>query len=982
MEKVIPRQSPQPNYFNSEKKTSQKDPWVIILLTFLGAVVLGGGSYLAISNFDTGSDGTPPITSDTTFKILQRQSSCAQEDGKNMIQASIQNNGASSLFFDESATVTLDGYEVNSFYKGEVKSGEVVKLFEDDCSSSPIGFCYEGPHKVKITFKGSTEELEINCPAIIPTNETDDNETELVLGSPLTKMASFTKYNAPFASTISEDGQALYRSGGTFIQKLDINPLQTQNPPTIEEIILAETKIYSSTLDMESAYDSLYVCSGDLGLHVTDEDLAAAPELIDIHPRELWCMSLATASFEGTDVILALWAGLDDNELRVYDSADNSILASVRMNTGTGITEEGIGWDVEADGRHAYMALGTAGIARVDWKSAIDSNDPQLLQGPLSITDSSFDRKTKELLRVRDISISDGFLFAAASAQGLIEIDLSNPWSKTMSTKAYLQENTIVNQYPIRVNALKDSIVGSNMVFAQSVKHPRSFDWGPHVMYGAWDWESSNPSGDLSDLDDDKHTYKENGLQGLLVFEKRNSDVPLREVAQGEFNDLETITFHQVGENMFGYTELPGIYTVFRNNGQVQTPLFYHDEGFIQGRGGYIEGTMSLIQTDTIIGMSDAGNHAFQKLSGNPPTFSIVPNTLDDEHNIGVFSGTRWKTGSNKEFVIAGGAGEIWPLLELTWENGFPTISRWKIPVNLEGETDQYGYDSRSYSDADYDPETGLVVLVRSQSKDGGIIMDSQNIYDMAKAIAQGQPVYPDILTTFITHDEAPNNPSNPNNLDGEILYTLSSTFFKNSAGDKMVAIAAGANVDPSSSKFRNPKGVLVSIPDPFVPGEPLQTITFHGVNNPSAAVDAQVFDFEGEQMLVLAGEGGDISLHNIDEVPEILTGEVSDSALNRVAEWHMRDQPLDGRKTMATDLVIRNELVNEEQVTRIYVASNNEGIYVLEVRKSGSNWQLQEITRMNTIYQTVGISLEKVDGEDVLVAYDHFGGMVAFTAE
>jgi len=983
METVMPKRRPQPSYVNLEKSSSQKDPWVIILLTFLGVAVLGGGSYFILNSFDEVPDSRPSAGSNVLFEIIQRQSSCAQEDGMNIIEMSIQNNHEESFYLDESAKVTIDGYDVNSFYQGKIGSGEIVQIFEDDCSNSPIGFCYEGPHNIKITFEGSTEELEISCPPIIPMNETDDDDnTELALGSPLTHMASFTQYNEPFASIVSEDGQALYRSGGTFIQKLDANLLQTQNPPAIEDIILAETKIYSSTLDMESAYDSLYVCSGDFGLHVTDSNLATTPELIDTHPRELWCMSLASASFDGVDVILALWVGLDDNELRIYDPNDNSLLASVRMNTGNGIVEEGIGWDIESEGKHAYIALGTAGVARVDWKSAIDSNNPKLEQGPLAVTDPSFDRKTKELLRVRDISISEGFLFAAASAQGLIEINLSNPWSKTMPTKTYLQENIIINQYPVRVNALKDTAAGSTLVFAQSLRHPRFFDWGPHVMYGAWDWESSDPSGSPSDLNKDLHTYHESdAVEGLLVLEKRNLNLPLRQVALADPKDLETMTFHQVDGTIFGYTETPAVYEISRNNlGEIQTNLLTDGEEFIQGRGGYIEGEMSLIQPDTIIGMSDAGNHAFQKLSGNPPTFSVVPGTFGDEHNIGVFSGALWKVGSNKEFVIVGGAGEMWPLLELTWANGFPSISKWFIPVNLEGPTDQFGYDSRSYTDADYDPETGLVVMVRSQAKEGGFIMDSQNIYGLAKSDTGSPAVYPEILTTFVTHEEAPNDFNDFTN--GELLYTLSSTFFKNSAGDKMVAIAAGSNVDSSSPNFQDPMAVLVSIPDPFVPGEELQTVTFHGVDNPSAAVDAQVFDFEGEQMLILAGEGGDVSLHNIEELPEVLTGEVSTSVLDRVAEWHMRDQPLDGRKVMATDLVIRNELVNGEQVTRIYVASNNEGIYILEVKKSGSNWELEEIMRLNTIYQTVGISLEEVDSQDVLVAYDHFGGMAAFIEE
>ena len=188
METVMPKRRPQPSYVNLEKSSSQKDPWVIILLTFLGVAVLGGGSYFILNSFDEVPDSRPSAGSNVLFEIIQRQSSCAQEDGMNIIEMSIQNNHEESFYLDESAKVTIDGYDVNSFYQGKIGSGEIVQIFEDDCSNSPIGFCYEGPHNIKITFEGSTEELEISCPPIIPMNETDDDDnTELALGSPHTQ---------------------------------------------------------------------------------------------------------------------------------------------------------------------------------------------------------------------------------------------------------------------------------------------------------------------------------------------------------------------------------------------------------------------------------------------------------------------------------------------------------------------------------------------------------------------------------------------------------------------------------------------------------------------------------------------------------------------------------------------------------------------------------------------------------------------------
>jgi len=158
-----------------------------------------------------------------------------------------------------------------------------------------------------------------------------------------------------------------------------------------------------------------------------------------------------------------------------------------------------------------------------------------------------------------------------------------------------------------------------------------------------------------------------------------------------------------------------------------------------------------------------------------------------------------------------------------------------------------------------------------------------------------------------------------------------------------------------------------------------MQAVVMLGEVSPSMAIDMNIFYFDGKQMAVVAGGGGDVSLHNLDLLPEVFTGNKGESELGPIDTWEMRDQPFDKRKTFITGILVRKETVNSKLVTRVYAATNTDGVYILEVRKAGSSYILVEIQRLNTIFQALSLSFEKIAGEDVLVVYDHGGGMSAF---
>ena len=478
----------------------------------------------------------------------------------------------------------------------------------------------------------------------------DDSENSEVK-SPLTKFASSSKYNWPLASTLSNNLEVLYRSDGTTLQMLNLSLLNSQTLPPITQIVMKEVDIYSSTMDLKEIGNSLFICSGDFGLHSIDSNLESTPSLIDIHERELWCSSLAVANLGNEELLIALWSGFDDNEVRIYNSTTKNLLGSVLINKANGTDHEGIGWDIEVGDSNAYIALGTSGIIQINWENVINGNSPNLLQGPLAITNPSYDRETKSLLKVRDLSINEGILYAAANAQGLIEINLSDPWSSSMNKKIHLQENFLIDRYPTRVKAITDNNQNT-LVAIETVKNPNYGEWGPYVMYGEILWNSLNPfpEGDLDDLDNTNHNFERgSSLGGLVILEKQNNNAQFQEVASGASTattpGIKTLEFHQIGNDFFAYNERPFIYKFTRNSSNnLQNATISGGDEVLQGHGFYIQGKKSKIKSDVLIATCDGGPHSIQKINSTPPKFSIIPGTYDLKYRFGLWSGARWVT--------------------------------------------------------------------------------------------------------------------------------------------------------------------------------------------------------------------------------------------------------------------------------------------------------------------------------------------------
>jgi len=978
----------------------------VILISVISLLVLGSASFLIFN-------GGPPDdeTDGGSLEIIFNETTCVQLNEMNFINVVARNNLNKTFKLENISVFSIDGINVKNLLSGSLASGQKKLILSYDCSLSDIGFCEGGSHFIEFGLINSTMEVQVNCMSIgaggfcgdgflddgeecddgnningdgcsSVCEDEEDTEENTTQRFPLTEFLSSSYYNEGLATSLSKDRNYLYRSDGSMLQKIDLNLMRASSPPDIDDMIISEMKIYSSAMDIEEIGDFVYVCGGDFGIHKTSKELTENPELMDKHSRDIWCTSLAYANIDNKDILLALWSGLGDTELKIYDTQDDSVLASILINEQTGLSNEGIGWDVEEDSGFAYIAMGTSGIVRVDLNEAINQNSPNPLQGPLAVTNQNYDRETQKLLSVKDLSIRNGFLYAAASAQGLIEIDLSQTWSDSMQTTTYFHENQEINQYPSKVASLTDAVTSTIIVIVKTDNTPNPSEWGPHVMYGGYIWNSFDPSANVNELDNQNNDYTtSNENNGVTIFEKRQGDPNLNkiiteEISLGPREKIRTFTAQQVGNEYFAYGNLPAIFNFYRDtDNRIKLRDLTDGKEFVQGRGGYSDGRESLIEPGKIVTSSDGGFHGFQKLEGSPLKFFPIENTFDAEHKLGLWNEITWVTQGNKEFLIAGGAGEHWPLREISWSNGVPSVDFWQIPVNLGESTDNYGYDPRSYAHAGLDNSTGLVALIRSGAKEGLILTTKNSIYDSAKEGPSN--VIPPILSILDLHEEAPQ----ASGIGEEFLYAFHPKFFRDKDQKRMLAVPAGYYVDVNSANYQHPKLVFYEIPEPFDETE-IKNKVIIGPESPSMYIDLEIFEFDQKQMAVVVGGNGDVYLHNLEKLSEVIDGQASPSEIGAIDTWKMRNQPLDKRKTLISDLRIREETVNDETVTRVYVAANNDGVYILELRKNGNNYHLEEIERLNTIYQAVSLSIEEIDGEEVLLVYDHGGGIVAFGEE
>lgn len=242
--------------------------------------------------------------------------------------------------------------------------------------------------------------------------------------------------------------------------------------------------------------NSVFLCGGKLGL----SELVTCPGLtgscaaecssyplmpIDRVEGKLCIAAAAVHGHAAGELLLALYSAKDQSELRVYDLSPPHALRGVTAVQG-GSPSQGFALAADPlDPHRVYAAVGSGGLLRLD----IASLDHIVVeQGPI------FDQPDQVTYgqpgRALDLALAGGFLYAAIDRGGLVEIDLTEPWSADMS-----YEHQVLGcgpnsaAYAYRVAALADET--GRVLVAVGTQHgpAQEVDGGPFSLVGSWDFE-------------------------------------------------------------------------------------------------------------------------------------------------------------------------------------------------------------------------------------------------------------------------------------------------------------------------------------------------------------------------------------------------------------------------------------------------------------------------------------------------------------
>lgn len=275
--------------------------------------------------------------------------------------------------------------------------------------------------------------------------------------SALYDLKAVSRPEFPVLSAPSLDGEYVFQVHGTQIVVLsaarvkacadggtcDLDTLNTDDSGEP----LSRTDLDVSILDLEERDGFLYVAGGDYGFIVLQPKLgdgyhngysevfrAASTPIAAQTSR--WCMDVSTRG----DTILALYSALDDSLLRVYSSAiPPKLLRTYALNPAKGLLAGSQAMAIESEGSMAYLAMGNAGVYRVD--TAVDPGQSPLLwltEGPLDPSSGCSPDPVPPKRFVHDLELvpvdgAAGYLYAAADGWGLVEFDLALDWGPGMS---------------------------------------------------------------------------------------------------------------------------------------------------------------------------------------------------------------------------------------------------------------------------------------------------------------------------------------------------------------------------------------------------------------------------------------------------------------------------------------------------------------------------------------------------------------------
>ena len=837
-----------------------------------------------------------------------------------------------------------------------------------------------------------------------------------LLQSDVTHLRVTSSPTSGVLSVISEDGDRLYHARGARVVEIDLAlvrkwELDGADDPDVERATRRVIPLEASITSMLSVGPDLFVGGGDTGLFCVGpaaaQDTSSPVRAIDTDTGGRWCFDLALD--RERNELLALWGARDGTQLRSYDLETFEPRLVVDVNQAAGVERPGTGYALALFGDYAYLALGVSGIARV----ALGGREGvrgAVEQGPSFVPQAARTDREIAPYRVRDLTIADGHLYAAADASGLFELELTSLAAWNAQTRGVLHR--FVGHYPVRVETIRDddaTLVVVGTAPAPSAAH----EWGPYYQYSTFDWRLTPPGVD-------PESYTTGCGTALFVFERRAGGplvqalwMPI-EGAHGQ-RSWKSLATQQADGCFWAFDNEFTVWSFERDatTGRLTRLEQLRNRRYALADVSYASGIRGALDPNLLFtGEDDAARMPFYRVEGTNAQPELVPLAGSDHKrfNLGLMMNGQWVSRlTGREWLAFGMGSSFWRLVELTTSRARPERllsagpGEWKSRY-LEFPVDpQFGQVvGRSYGSVavDYRESSELVAMSRTHAPTPVTLFSRDEIERYALASGgrrsgKNNPVEVKPIGHLTLHPELGDPVPREFLTD---LFSLNMHFFPWHDGQReraVLGVATGAT--PGAGEFAtHPKLAFVYLDDCTDRSSSCAAL-YSGPNtgvNPAiltiargSRAEGMLWDFDvatvaGTQYAFACDTSGAVLAFD-------LTSLFSGLPLTEAARWDMPVSQLDGRCSPMTAIRVRAELPPGEATlaTYLYIAANRRGIVKLRARPSeaGGLWLEHELT-INTPSQASGLIVGEFDlGEpeplEALIVFDHEdGGIKLYT--
>jgi hypothetical protein len=278
---------------------------------------------------------------------------------------------------------------------------------------------------------------------------------------------SFHGFGDPSAIAVNAAETRAYVGESAAIAILDLTTLSVPMPTSA---VLARVGVDASIvgLTLDEANQRLFIAGGSFGLLSMNLASPTLPVTTHDDQGDRVCFEVALTATH----VVAVFGARNASLLRVYDRSTLALVGSTALGTGTAFA-------VAMDGVHAYVAMGTGGLLRVDLTNPAA---PVLQPGPVFPLGVF-----GEPARARDIAVGGGRVFVAADGLGLVAARTTLPWGPAMLWSSFPltgpSGSGTATLYGHRV-----SVAGSFIYVGATHKAGRENDGGPFTSYGPMDY--------------------------------------------------------------------------------------------------------------------------------------------------------------------------------------------------------------------------------------------------------------------------------------------------------------------------------------------------------------------------------------------------------------------------------------------------------------------------------------------------------------